>query len=584
MPFNFLFYLKHFPQIVKKIFIISLVFFAVIQLFFYFIGQDKLSLKIQSQQSLRYSIYAHLKDPELNKTKEGKLSLKLYRGAMCAMVGEACTDNPQDADKLYNKSLFGRLTSFIVLPYNNPPASGITWVSKGLENAGLFPHVYAAQGLGFASISPLINLWKIFRDIAYMVLVVILIVIGFMIMFRMKLNPQTIITVENALPRIVISLILITFSFAIAGFLIDLMYVVIAISISVLSRNNNFFNATQFQNNYLNADFGTIFNSMFPSKSPLGGIAGFFSVGQAMENILPVMINQLLRFILGAITGVVAVNILSGPINGLAGIGGHTLDGADGSAIASVGIHFPSLGEAIAFIVAILLYGLALTGGFALGYTALGLVISLLILMTIVLMLFRIFFLLFSTYIRILLMIVFSPLFMLAEALPGKNAFGYWLKNLTMEIMTFPLVIIFFVIAYIIVNTTASPGGSTTATSLWQPPFLSDVDPNAFTVLLGFGIMFMIPDLIKMVKELFGAKGLPLSIGLGTFFGGAAAGISGAMTGAGMFTSLTQMPFIGTALKSRIMGDPDKPNKLYTQIFGYDPLTATLRKLNEKLK
>jgi hypothetical protein len=48
-------------------------------------------------------------------------------------------------------------------------------------------------------------------------------------MFRVKISPQAVITVQSALPKVVITLILITFSYAIAGFLVDLMYVVIGI-------------------------------------------------------------------------------------------------------------------------------------------------------------------------------------------------------------------------------------------------------------------------------------------------------------------------------------------------------------------
>jgi len=45
-------------------------------------------------------------------------------------------------------------------------------------------------------------------------------------MFRVKLDPKTVVTIESAIPRIVIGIILVTFSYAIAGFLIDLMWVI----------------------------------------------------------------------------------------------------------------------------------------------------------------------------------------------------------------------------------------------------------------------------------------------------------------------------------------------------------------------
>lgn len=65
-------------------------------------------------------------------------------------------------------------------------------------------------------------LWDQFRNIAYLFFVVIMIAIGFMIMFRSKIGGQTMVTLGSTIPSIIISLIMITFSFAIAGVIIDL--------------------------------------------------------------------------------------------------------------------------------------------------------------------------------------------------------------------------------------------------------------------------------------------------------------------------------------------------------------------------
>ena len=81
-----------------------------------------------------------------------------------------------------------------------------------------------AQGQGFDFIHPIIGIWTISRNIVYLLFVVIFVTIGFMIMFRSKLNPQTAINIQLALPNIIISLILVTFSFALCGFIIDIAY------------------------------------------------------------------------------------------------------------------------------------------------------------------------------------------------------------------------------------------------------------------------------------------------------------------------------------------------------------------------
>ncbi len=533
--------LKKLSNIGKKIFIVIAVYFVVINLFIHFINQDKPKITVDPVKKSRETTYRIINDPKLNASKEGKTAISIYRAASCGLMGEACTNNLEDGDKNYHQSLFGRMSQLITVPYRYHPASGLYWAYDGLQNAGFIPKTYAAEGIGFAGLRPLMNLWKVFRDVAYMILVLVLIAIGFMIMFRMKLNPQTVISVENALPRIIISMILITFSFAIAGFLIDLMYIIITLGIAVMSNRGNFFNITEMQNRYLNADFGEIWASLFPAAKnvnvpiiggAIGGAGSLMRVSEAFMNLLPDVINQILRLILGFIGWAAVIWFIDKPL--LSPIL---------SDIGNVKFTIPlldALPSTIALLLRIVLGGILFVAGFAIGYSLLPIVFFLLIGLTVVFLLFRIFFTLFAAYLKIILLIVFSPLFMLFEALPGRNAFGYWLKSLLAEILIFPLVIILFLVTYIIVSTPSSVG------SLWTPPFLvsptvpvlgnlGDVTPNAFTILLGFGIMFQIPAFIKILKEMLGVKDMPVGFNLGTFFGGATGTVA---TGVGLMSQI----------------------------------------------
>ena len=104
--------------------------------------------------------------------------------------------------------------------YTAKPASSIEYLADLGQNLGIVKPAYA-QGLGFSAFSPALRLWKLFRDIAYLGFVVIFIIVGFMVMFRKRIDPRTVVTIQEALPRIVMCLLLITFSYAIAGFIID---------------------------------------------------------------------------------------------------------------------------------------------------------------------------------------------------------------------------------------------------------------------------------------------------------------------------------------------------------------------------
>jgi hypothetical protein len=95
-----------------------------------------------------------------------------------------------------------------------------------------------------------------------------MIIAGFMIMFRHKLGGQTIVTLGSVLPRVVIALVVATFSFAIAGLIIDLGGVVTAVVNYLLGLDETASIA------YLGKIMGSVFRGM-----PIGPfIKGFVEV------------------------------------------------------------------------------------------------------------------------------------------------------------------------------------------------------------------------------------------------------------------------------------------------------------------
>lgn len=134
---------------------------------------------------------------------------------------------------LAQRGALGGLESLIVSMYAQPIANTKTYVAYVLDSANLAQPAQA-QGLGFAALNPILNLWKTFRNLAYMFFVVTFIVIGFLIMLRQKVG-QAAVTAQQAIPQIIISLLLVTFSYAIAAFLIDIMYVSLYLIIGLFS-------------------------------------------------------------------------------------------------------------------------------------------------------------------------------------------------------------------------------------------------------------------------------------------------------------------------------------------------------------
>jgi hypothetical protein len=141
----------------------------------------------------------------------------------CAPKTSSVTQQPNTAS-LPQQSLWSLVFA------TDRPISGIAYVKEKVQNFSLVPVAHAQTlGFGFNSLQPIQNIWTAFRDVAFGLFVIVAIVFAFMIMFRVKLSPQVVISVQSALPKLVLALILVTFSYAIAGFLIDLMYVVIGL-------------------------------------------------------------------------------------------------------------------------------------------------------------------------------------------------------------------------------------------------------------------------------------------------------------------------------------------------------------------
>ncbi len=121
----------------------------------------------------------------------------------------------------------------IGLLINHPPASATQYLAYIGSKAGLISSTHA-QGFAFEPLRPILKVWVVFRNLAYLAFVLIFVVIGLMIMFRVKIDPQTTISVEQALPKLITAILFVTFSFAIAGFLIEIMYLLMILAITFL--------------------------------------------------------------------------------------------------------------------------------------------------------------------------------------------------------------------------------------------------------------------------------------------------------------------------------------------------------------
>ena len=78
------------------------------------------------------------------------------------------------------------------------------------------------------------NMWKTSLNFAYYLIIIPTVAFGFAIMFRMQINPQTQITLLRAIPKLLIAILLITFSYPIASLMLRLGKVVSDLAIGMV--------------------------------------------------------------------------------------------------------------------------------------------------------------------------------------------------------------------------------------------------------------------------------------------------------------------------------------------------------------
>lgn len=376
----------------------------------------------------------------------------------------------------------GLMGNAIAMLYT-PPASSGDYFQNLASNFGIAKPAQA-QGTGFQSLKPLLGIWTAFRNITYLLFVLVFVVVGLAIMLRIKIDPRTVMTVQNQIPKIIVGLILVTFSFAIAGFLIDIMYTSIYLTgnaiaatspktkdssiVTNIARSTNTFSAA-------NKIGGLGDITLEPSKSISGFMVHLFN-------------NSIGRTFIGALVGAGGATggaFLGGPIGLLVGgvVGG----------IVGAGIG-PQIIGGLTFIIAFLV-----------------------ILIAIIWALFRLWFALISAYIFLLLDIIFAPLWIFAGLLPGSPiSFNLWIRDIVANLAAFPTAIVMFIIGKVAIDAFATTGPA------FSPPMVGLASsPSALGSIIGLGFILLTPRVVQMTKGAlkapkFDTTPIKQAIGVGT--------------------------------------------------------------------
>lgn len=378
-----------------------------------------------------------------------------------------------------------------------------------LSNSWIVKKADAADtGTGFSQLSPITNLWIAFRNLSYLLFVIIFVVIGFAIMLRAKIDPRTVMTIENQIPKLIVALILITFSFAIAGFVLDIMWVGIYLVINIFASLDPTIahQIGPLTSGVKDNPFGWV-NDL--NSGPLGflGIAQQAAGGvKDITNVIVINIfeNALggalkIPFLLLSIIGIPSFisclitsvfHISLGPIS----IGqdyGACLDSAAGTIVSSV-----------AGIIAFLVFAIAL-----------------------LVVLIRVWWTLIKSYALFLIFAIFGPIVIMTGVLPGsKTNFEYWLRHLLAYTIVFPTVMGIFLLGKTLMDVYSAQG--TAAPPLWG---VSGQTVAFLGPLIGFAIMMLAPGALTMVQDALNAPDPKYLAGIGQAIGVGSQGFGGAV-------------------------------------------------------
>lgn len=413
---------------------------------------------------------------------------------------------------------------------STPPIHSSLFLANLGEQVGIKSAHAQVSGSGSGVLAPIFKLWEVSRNISYLAMIVIFIGVGLMVMFRQKLNPQTVVSVQLALPGLVIGLVMITFSYFLAALISDLAFVgtnVVGYYFSLAQPTAPGTTTTQ-----LPLKLQTTFQ-YFPSISgKTTQEANVLSIFGRFTSILP---SDQITNAIGSIW-----KYLDDPDKGVTlrkepPFIFFELDAAEAlinvsrfiwfQLLSPLNSVFPGYGAAIAATGSGIAGSLNATG--LLG-TTLGMVASIILIYSMFKLLLR----LIQNLLSIIFLTIAAPFYFLATSLPGKQGLlPNWFFNMLCNVLAFPAVFgVFYFVAFILGSGNPSQelfpigigSGSITGTSTF--PLLGGLTSEFLNRLLAFGALVALPSIPDIICRAVGKPGQLGALAAGAVGGAIAAG------------------------------------------------------------
>ena len=174
--------------------------------------------------------------------------LDVTSAVICQLIGidpvtvnHQCYGSTDTSQPAKVGGIVGLSTNYISALYLQPATTG-QYVNYLANNFGFIDHAFA-QGIpnatGFTALGPVLQLWNFTKNLSYLLLTLVFLLIGLGIMLRVKLDPRTVISLQNQIPKVIVGILLITFSYAIVGLLIDVMWATTYFGINLIASQSS---------------------------------------------------------------------------------------------------------------------------------------------------------------------------------------------------------------------------------------------------------------------------------------------------------------------------------------------------------
>jgi hypothetical protein len=385
-----------------------------------------------------------------------------------------------------------------------------------------------------------------------MLFIIIFLVIGMAIMLRVRIDPRTVMTIQNQIPKIIIGVVMVTFSFAIAGFLIDMMWTSMYVSYGILSTVPG-------PNGAKYVDISGLTPQDMQATTPIGlvnsnnyhvlTVGGTQSSGVAgIANQLAVTLKDTVRTslgvrgcdqgvggVVGSVTSCLAnfspfdiivdanegnvITILLDAVSFVVATGTYikvaTMIAGESESVPLIGTLFSvSAGNGISLLAATGMYTLT---EFILREILPWLIIFLVVYIAMFFALMRLWFELLKSFVFILFDVIFAPFWIMASLIPGNTSMGIgsWIKDLAANLAAFPAVAAMFILGKILMDAFSQPGSG----PVFVPPLIGNSQDTHFLgAIIGLAVILSTPQVVTMIKKAIKAPEVKLG-GVGAAIG-----------------------------------------------------------------